>query len=207
MVRVKICGITNLDDALAAVDAGADALGFVFAEEAKRRNRYIDLDAAAAIIRELPPFVTTVGVCVNDSAERLREYLRVVDCVQLHGEEPPAICAEFSGRAIRAFRAGPGFDVHAMAAYPARAYLLDSYQAGTRGGTGTIMDWRIARQAVDAGMRIVVAGGLTPENVADAVAQTRPYAVDTSGGVEGAPGKKDHDRLRDFVRQAKLSVS
>ena len=207
MVRVKICGITNLDDALAAVDAGADALGFVFAEEAKRRNRYIELRDAEAIIRRLPPLVTTVGVCVNDGVERLREYLQVVDCVQLHGEEPPELCAAVAGRAIKVFRVGPGFDVGAMAKYPARAYLLDTYRAGARGGTGATMDWSIARDAVVDGMPIIVAGGLTPENVADAVAQTRPYAVDTSGGVERAPGKKDHERIRRFIRQAKLPVS
>lgn len=207
MVRVKICGITNIADAVAAVEAGADALGFVFAEEARRRNRYVDLATVAAIARELPPLVTTVGVCVNDGVDQLRRYLDVVDVVQLHGEESVSVCDAVANRAIKAFRVVPGFSPRRMLEYSARAYLLDAYVPDTRGGTGRHFDWEIARQAIALGRPVIVAGGLTPENVADAVAQTKPYAVDASGGVELAPGKKDHERIRNFIRQAKLSVS
>lgn len=207
MVRVKICGITNVGDALAAVEAGADALGFVFAEEGRARNRYIDLSAAALIVRELPPWVSTVGVCVNDSSETLRRYLDVVDFVQLHGEESVDVCATVADRAIKVFRVGPAFDVATMCAYPARAYLLDTYSTNARGGTGESFDWDVARQAVALGRPIVLAGGLTPENVGAAVAHAKPFAVDTSGGVEASPGKKDHERIRTFIRRAKLSVS
>ena len=206
MVRVKICGITNVADAVAAVEAGADALGFVFAEEARARNRYVDLATAAAIRKELPPFVAAVGVCVNDDLDRLRRYLDVVDYVQLHGEESIDVCTAVAERAIKVFRVAAGFDPRMMLEYPACAYLLDAYVPDARGGTGLCVDWEVARQAVALGRPVILAGGLTPENVADAVAQTRPYAVDTSGGVENAPGKKDHERLREFIRQATLSV-
>jgi phosphoribosylanthranilate isomerase len=207
MVKVKICGITNVEDALAAVDAGADLLGFVVAEEGKTRKRYVSLDGARAIIEALPQTVETVAVCVNDDEATLRGYLEVVDYVQLHGEESPALCARIGRRAIKAFRVGPGFDVQAMTAYPAQAYLLDAYVPGARGGTGQACDWAVACAAVALGKRIMLAGGLTPENVAEAVAHVRPYAVDTSGGVEAAPGKKDHERVRRFIQNAKLPVS
>ena len=207
MTKVKICGITQLSDALAACDCGADALGFVMAPEARKRGRYIELDAAAEIVRRLPPFVATVGVCVNDPPERIARYLEVFDLVQLHGEETPEQVA-FPGRSIKVFRAGPDFDVATMDAYPARAYLLDACSERGRGGTGERCDWSVARDAVQQTARpVILAGGLTPENVAEAVRAVRPYAVDTSGGVEGAPGKKDHDRLRAFLDNAKTPLA
>lgn len=206
-MRVKICGITNLDDALAACDAGADALGFVFAPEARKRNRYIDPDAAAAIIARLPPFVLTVAVTVNEPLERLREYLTLVDRVQLHGEEPPAVASALGARAIQAFRPDGGFDASALSAYACGGYLLDAHVPGARGGTGTTGDWAAARAAADLGVPIILAGGLTPENVAEAIRAVRPYGVDTSGGVEAAPGKKDHERVRRFIHEAKTSLS
>lgn len=207
MVRVKICGITNLEDALAACEAGADALGFIFAPEAERRKRYIEVERARAIVEELPPFVTTVGVCVNDPVEKLEEYLSFLDLVQLHGEEPPEDCARIARRAIKAFRATPGFSPQSMLAYPTPAYLLDAYSPDARGGTGECCDWDVARQAAALGRPLVLAGGLTVENVAEAVRQVRPYAVDTAGGVEQAPGVKDHERIREFIRNAKESLS
>jgi len=207
MTRVKICGITNLEDALAACEAGADALGFVFAPEAKARNRYVSPEQGREIVRQLPPFVSTVAVCVNDPPARLREYLEFVDYVQLCGEESVEDCAAVCDRAIKAFRAGGDFDPAGMAAYPAAAYLLDAGVQGAHGGTGVTCDWDVARRAVALGRRIVLAGGLTPDNVAEAVRAVRPYAVDTSGGVESAPGKKDHDRIRRFIENARLPVS
>ncbi len=207
-MKVKLCGITSLGDALAACDAGADALGFNFAAEARARNRYIDPDAAMKIIEQLPPFVATVAVTVNEALARLEEYLRFVDTVQLHGEEGPELCAALSKRPIKAFRVGAGFAPESMLAYRASAYLLDASVPGARGGTGQTGDWELARRAVETGRPIVLAGGLTPENVAEAIRCVRPHGVDTASGVESAPGKKDHERIRLFVRNAKqASVS
>lgn len=206
MIRVKICGITNRDDALVACDAGADALGFVFASEAKARNRYIDPDRAIHIVEALPPFVATVAVCVNDTPPRLLEYLQFVDWVQLHGEESAADCQAVARRAIKAFRVAADFDPASMLAYPTAGYLLDASVPGVRGGAGVTCDWDMARRAVALGRPIVLAGGLTPENVGEAVRHVRPYAVDVSGGVESAPGKKDHERIRLFIRQARLPI-
>lgn len=207
MVRVKICGITNVDDAIAAAEAGADALGFVFAEEARARNRWVDTAMVEEIRRELPPWIATVAVCVNDTVDQLRRYLDVVDWIQLHGEEPIEVCEAVADRAIKVFRVNTQFDPEILRKYPARAFLLDTYAAHGRGGTGQVFDWDIAKAAVALGRPIVLAGGLTPDNVGEAVTQVKPFAVDTSGGVEASPGKKDHERIRRFIRQAKLSVS
>ncbi|HOZ46195.1 MAG TPA: phosphoribosylanthranilate isomerase [Candidatus Hydrogenedentes bacterium] len=207
MIRIKICGITNLEDAQAACEAGADALGFVFAPEARARHRYIEPEAARTIIAELPPFVSTVAVCVNDSEERLRAYLEFVDYVQLQGEESPELFRRLGSRAIKAFRTGPDFVPSKMLDYPSAAYVLDAYVPGTHGGTGHVSDWALARQAVALGRPIILAGGLTPENVAEAVRVVRPYGVDVSGGVQKSPGKKDHERIRAFIDQARLRVS
>jgi phosphoribosylanthranilate isomerase len=202
-VRVKICGITNLDDALAACAAGADALGFVFAEEARARNRHIAPEAARAIIRALPPFVQTVAVTVNDSLETLRAYLDFVDRVQLHGEEPPEIAEALGHRAIRVLRLKAG----GRPAVPDGPLLIDAHVPGLRGGTGQTADWAAARAIAEANPAVILAGGLDPENVAEAVRTVRPYGVDTSGGVEAAPGKKDHERIRRFIHEAKTSLS
>ncbi|NIA15401.1 MAG: phosphoribosylanthranilate isomerase [Nitrospiraceae bacterium] len=206
-MKVKICGITNLEDALAACEAGADALGFVFAEEAKARNRYVDPEEACAIIQQLPPFVLSVAVCVNEPIERLAEYLGFVDRVQLCGEESVEDCRALGPRAIKAFGVPAGFDSRAMLAYPASAYLLDASVRGAHGGTGVTCDWQRARDAVALGRPIILAGGLTPDNVAEAVRTVRPYGVDTSGGVERAPGKKDHERIRRFIENAQTPIS
>jgi len=205
MIKVKVCGITNLEDALAACEAGADALGFVFAPEAKARNRHIAPADAQRIIEQLPPFVLTVAVCVNEPTERLRAYLGFVDRVQLHGEESVEDCRPVASRAIKAFRVSADFDPAAMTAYPTRAYLLDAFVRDARGGTGHTCDWDVARRAVALGRPLILAGGLTPENVAEAVRHARPYAVDASGGVERAPGKKDHGQVCRFIRNAKAA--
>lgn len=205
MTRVKICGITNLEDALAACDAGADALGFVFAPEARARNRYIEPDAAQQIVEQLPPFITTVAVCVNEPIERLAHLLTFIDCVQFAGEEDADIVAAMAHLAIKTFRAGPDFDPEDLHRFPCRACLLDACVPGAHGGTGQTCDWDAARAAVATGKPIILAGGLTPENVADAVRAVRPFAVDTSGGVEAAPGKKDHERIRRFIENAKAA--
>lgn len=206
-IRIKICGITNIDDALFACEAGADALGFIFAPEAKQRNRYIDPDHAQCIVEQLPPFITTVGVCVNEPLSRLREYLTFLDRVQLHGEEKPEDYAPIAEHAIKAFRVSPGFKPSDMLEHPASAFLLDAYTPVSRGGTGAICDWETARETVALGRPVILAGGLTPDNVAEAVRTVRPYGVDTAGGVEAAPGKKDYDRIRSFIANARLSLS
>jgi len=207
VTKVKICGITNLEDALAACEAGADALGFVFAEEAKARGRYIDPDEAYHIVRALPPLVTTVAVVMNEPLDRLQRYLEFMDRVQLHGEESPELCIQLGDRVIKAFRTGADFSAEEMLKYPAMAYLLDASAPGAHGGTGCLCDWAAAQAAVATGKHIILAGGLTPENVAEAVRAVRPYAVDVSGGVQSAPGKKDHERVRQFIHNAKTSVA
>lgn len=207
MTKVKICGITNCADALAACDAGADAIGFVFAEEARARGRYMSPDDVVKIVDKLPPFVLTVAVTVNEQPQRLMEYLEFVDRVQLCGDERVEDCVAVGDRAIKAFRVDAQFNPAVMMGYPTSAYLLDAYAPGKHGGTGETCDWALARQAVAMGRPVILAGGLTPENVADAVRQVRPYAVDVSGGVESTPGKKDHERIRSFITNARLSLS
>ncbi len=206
MTKVKICGITNLADALTAAEAGADALGFVFAPEARKRNRYIEFEDALEIVEQLPPFVTTVAVCVNEPMEVLVRYLSYFDLVQLHGEETPDYMP-MGHLAIKAFRAGGGLTLEEMRAYHTRAWLLDAYVPEERGGTGEQCDWQFAKEVVASGRPVVLAGGLTPENVAEAIRTVRPYAVDVSGGVESTPGKKDHERLYKFIHNAKTSLA
>ncbi len=206
MTRVKICGITSLEDALAASEAGADALGFVLAPEAKKRNRYIEPEAAFEIIAQLPPFITTVAVCVDESVQQLAYYLTYFDCVQCCGSESPSDLPP-AQVTLKAFRVGPDFEVQRMLYYEARGYVLDASVQGEHGGTGQTCDWAVAREAVATGRPIVLAGGLTPENVAGAVREVRPFAVDTSSGVESTPGKKDHDRIRAFIHNAKTSLA
>lgn len=206
-MKVKICGITNLQDALAACEAGADALGFNFAQEAKARNRYIDPEAAELIAEELPPFVAKVAVCVNETTETMAQYLKFCDYIQLHGEESPEQCAALGGRAIKVFRVAEGFNADSLGAYSVAAYLFDAYVPGQRGGTGTALDWDAMRKFAPQAQPLILAGGLTPDNVAEAIAKVRPYAVDTAGGVEHEPGKKDHERIRRFIDNAKASLS
>jgi len=206
-MKVKICGITTLEDALAACEAGADALGFNFAPEAKKKNRYIDPDKAIAIINSLPPFVSTVAVTVNETTDRLKEYLEFVDFVQLHGEESAEQCDALGGRAIKAFRLSPDFSTESLKDYTVVAYLVDAYLDGERGGTGATCDWAQAAQLASNASPMILAGGLTPANVHEAAQAVRPYGVDTAGGVESAPGKKDHEKMREFVRNAKIPLS
>lgn len=198
MVRVKICGITNLEDALMAVEAGADALGFVFF---RGSPRYISADRAAAIIRRLPPFIQTVGLFVNEELATVNAGADQcgLDLVQLHGEETPDYCAAVNRRIIKAFRVKDLASLDEMTNYHVAAYLLDAWSPAAHGGTGTTFNWEIAARAA-ASHRIILAGGLTPDNVAGAVATVHPYAVDVSSGVESGPGKKDVALVRAFIR-------
>lgn len=201
MVKVKICGITNLEDALTAVQAGADALGFVFCSASPRN---VTPELAAEIIRQLPPFVQTVGLFVNESLATVNETADRcgLDIVQLHGEELPDFCAAVKRRTIKAFRVKDANSLESMESYPTAAYLLDAWSPVAHGGTGHSFNWEIA---ADAAVRlpIILAGGLTPDNVAAAVQQVRPYAVDVSSGVEAAPGKKDATLVREFIQKAR----
>jgi phosphoribosylanthranilate isomerase len=186
---VKICGITRLDDALAAVDAGANAIGFVFWPKSPR---CIDPYRARAIAVQLPPFVTAVGLFVNQPREYVSAVASLVrlGAVQLHGDETPEFAASIAAPVIKAL------SVDGAQAWPAGAtLLLDAHDPVQRGGTGRTIDW-IAAAAVAARRRVLLAGGLTPDNVADAIAQVRPFGIDVSSGVERAPGIKDHRRLK-----------
>lgn len=198
MVKIKICGITNLDDALMAVEAGADALGFVFVQGS---SRYILPDQAADIIRRLPPFVQSVGLFVNEELVTVNAYADRcgIDLIQLHGEETPDFCAAVKRRIIKAFRVKESSSLDHIRNYEVAGYLLDAWSPVAHGGTGTTFNWEIAARAV-AGHSIILAGGLTPENVAEAVAKVNPYAVDVSSGVESAPGKKDAGLVSRFIR-------
>ncbi|MFA7404904.1 MAG: phosphoribosylanthranilate isomerase [Pelobacteraceae bacterium] len=204
MVRVKICGITNLEDALMAVEAGADALGFVFFQGSPR---YISPEQASAIIRHLPPFVQTVGLFVNEEAATVNLVADQcgLDIVQLHGDETPEYCSAIKRRIIKAFRVKDSASLDEMPNYPVAACLLDAWSPVARGGTGLTFNWETAAKAA-ASHCIILAGGLNPENVAGAIAAVRPYAVDVSSGVESEPGKKSKTKLVEFVRAARKSA-
>jgi phosphoribosylanthranilate isomerase len=205
MVHVKICGIRSVEDAQAAVEAGADALGFVFYPPSPR---YVTPEDADQIIRGLPPFVTTVGLFVdvpldliNDIAARCR-----LDRIQLHGHEPPEFCRQLKQPVIKAFRIKNVDSLAQLPRYTVSAYLLDAYVEGALpGGTGASFPWDLAAQAKPYGP-VILAGGLTPENVGAAIARIRPYGVDVSSGVERAPGLKDHQKVRAFIACAKAVV-
>jgi phosphoribosylanthranilate isomerase len=203
MVRVKICGITNLADAKAAVALGAHALGFNFYE---RSVRNISPAAAYKIIRALPEKIEAVGVFVNWSPEATIALARAVDLdtVQLHGDETPAIARAAAKylNVTKALRVGKGFRLAILRPFESsvRAFLFDADKSGQFGGTGHRTDWTIARRAAK-NHRIILAGGLTPENVAEAILYVRPYAVDVASGVESAPGKKSPTKLAQFFAE------
>jgi phosphoribosylanthranilate isomerase len=204
MTRVKVCGVTNLEDALAALDAGAEMLGFNFYA---RSPRCVSPAEARRVVERLPEGVECVGVFVNEPSPE--DVARVagesgVGAVQLHGDETPEFCRALRGlKVIKALRVGPGYTAASAAAYPADAVLLDAYVAGEFGGTGHTFDWSLARRTRDAVPRLLLAGGLRPENVAAAVAAVRPYAVDVCSGVEAAPGRKSPALMRLFVERVR----
>ncbi|MCX6339392.1 MAG: phosphoribosylanthranilate isomerase [Candidatus Aureabacteria bacterium] len=201
MVKVKICGITNRDDAHAAVHAGADALGFVFAPSPRR----VAPERAREIIGSLPLFVSTVGVFVDEDPASVREVVSFCNLryIQFHGDEPPEICNAFGDRAIKAVQIKDEGDLRGLERYHVSAFLLDSHVAGRRGGTGTSFPWELAARVGSMGRSVILSGGLNSGNVAQAIRIAAPYAVDVSSGVESEPGKKDPALVREFIRIAK----
>lgn len=200
MTFVKICGITNLDDALAAIDAGADALGFNFY---KPSPRYVTPETAREIVDQLPKPVLTVGVFVNELSPQDVENLArraSVTAIQLHGDESPDYCHNLTNRkVIKALAAGPDFDAEQARAYEVDAILLDTKDPALRGGTGRVFDWSIARQVRGLVPKLILAGGLGVQNIERAIISVDPYGVDACSALEGTPGKKDHALMRSFI--------
>ncbi len=199
MVRVKICGITSLEDALASVEAGAHALGFNFYRDSPR---YIEPSAARRIIDKLPASVLTVGVFVNERSEEVMRFASVagVQAVQLHGDESPAYCRELQGVfVIKALRVSSGFKPEQAARYETGAILLDGFTTRAYGGAGKTFDWSVAARIRPLVAKLFLAGGLNVNNVAEAIACVAPYAVDVCSALEITPGQKDHARVRAFI--------
>jgi phosphoribosylanthranilate isomerase len=203
--RVKICGITNAPDAQAVVAAGADAIGFIFYEKSPR---YVLVPTAAEIAKHLPSSIMRVGLFVNAPEGLVQR--AITGCgltmLQFHGDETPAYCARFSLMTMKAFRVHGRETLAEIPQYKTNFYLLDAFSSTTLGGTGEKFNWDLAIEAQKFGKPIFLAGGLTPENVAGAIRQVRPYGVDVSSGVESAPGKKDHAKVKAFVTAAKSVV-
>jgi len=200
MVQIKICGITNLDDALACADAGANLLGFNFYSQSPR---YIKPETAREIVAQVPGEILTVGVFVNAGAPadvaRVAERAGVA-ALQLHGDESPAYCRQLTGRfVIKALRANEGFRPESAAEYHADAILLDGFEKNLRGGTGKTFDWSLAQRTRKVVSKLILAGGLGPDNIAAAVARVEPYAVDACSKLESSPGRKDISRVRAFI--------
>ena len=200
-VKVKICGITNVADGVAAAEAGADMLGFMFYEKSPR---HVSLEAAAKIAQAISPFVIKVGVFVNPAEELVTR--AIADCgvtlLQFHGDETPEFCTQFGMMSMKAFRIRDASSLDELPKFQTEAYLLDAFSPEARGGTGATFNWDLAIEAKKFGRPIFLAGGLTPENVGEAVCKIQPFGVDVSSGVESAPGKKDVAKVRAFIANA-----
>jgi phosphoribosylanthranilate isomerase len=205
-LKIKICGITRPQDAEAAVEAGADLLGLVFYEKSPR---HVDLDQAGRVCRVIPPHVLRVGLFVNAEPDRVMEAASHcgLHLLQFHGDESPEYCAQFGLMTMKAFRVRGPETLQQLSRYHTDAWLLDAFVEGKFGGTGQRFDWSLAAQAARLGRPLFLAGGLTPENVAEAVCTVQPYGVDVSGGVESAPGEKDAAKVRAFIRAARDAAS
>ena len=197
-IKVKICGMTQLKDALFAVEQGVDAVGFIFY---KKSPRAVTMKTVREIITKLPPLVDTVGVFVNESAERLNKIADYcgLDLVQLHGEESPAFCRKIHRRVIKAFRVKDLQSIKQLEKFPVSGFLLDTFSDDLHGGTGKPFDWNLALPVKKMGP-VILAGGLTPRNILQAVRQVRPYGVDVCSGVEKSPGIKDLEKVRAFLK-------
>jgi len=205
MIHVKICGVTSVDDAAMCVEAGADAIGLNFAPSSPR---CLDLATARAIVRVIPPQVIPVGVFVDADHETLIRYRDDVGlrCLQLHGDEPPELLAQLGPHAYKALRVRGPSVLQEAERYPGDFLLLDAYVPGVHGGSGARFDWNLALELART-RKLTLAGGLTPDNVRQAVEAVRPFCVDVASGVESAPGKKDAARVRAFVQNAKASAN
>jgi len=203
-MHVKICGITNSEDAFKAVEYGADALGFIFAPESPR---CLSVETAARLIAKLPPFITTVGVVTSGNIEEVRALVEGcgVDRIQFHGHFPLGTIQAFLLRAIPVIRMKDAVSLEGYKAHPVRAYLLDTYDDKVAGGSGKAFDWDLALAAKRLG-KIILAGGLRPDNVREAIRRVQPYGVDVGSGVEAAPGKKDPQKLKAFIQAAKEAL-
>ncbi len=201
MVKVKICGITNYEDAMFAAEAGADALGFIFAKS----PRQIPPENAMNIIRRLPPFIKKVGVFVDEAPENIKELVSFcgVDLIQLHGKETPEFCEQFMPKVIRAIGVKDDSILRDIPAYTGKVsgLLLDTYSENLAGGTGRTFNWDLAIKAMELGIPVILAGGLGPSNIVEAVARVNPYAVDVNSGVEERPGKKSHALIRELFEK------
>ena len=204
MLKVKICGITKREDALWAVECGTDALGFIFY---KKSPRYINPENAKEIISVLPPFISTVGVFVNEDYNDVRDVklLTGLNAVQLHGDESPSYCNLIEGKLIKAIRIKNEKSIERLKKYTVDAFLLDSFDTSSFGGSGLTFDWKLAKKAKQHG-RIILAGGLTPDNVEEAINKVAPFGVDVSSGVESKPGIKNKKKVKDFILKVKASV-
>lgn len=205
-VKVKICGITSVADGIAAAEAGADMIGLMFYE---RSPRNISVSTAAEISRALSPFIVKVGVFVNPTEDAVLRAIGEcgVTLLQFHGEETPEFCTQFGVMNMKAFRVRDAASLDALPNYPTDAYLLDAYSPDAHGGTGAKFNWDLAISAKKLGKPIFLAGGLTPENVGEAVRKVEPFGVDVSSGVESAPGKKDHAKIRAFIQAIRQNQS
>jgi phosphoribosylanthranilate isomerase len=201
-VIVKICGITNVEDGLAAAEAGADALGFIFYESSPR---HVPIEKAATVIRELPAPIVKVGVFVDADEDTVYRAIREcgLNLLQFHGNEPPEYCVQFGLMSMKAFQVRDAQSLSRLTDFKTDAWLLDAYSPDKLGGTGEKFNWDLAIEARKSGRPIFLAGGLTPENVAEAVRHVEPYAVDVSSGVEASPGKKDQGKVKAFIDAAK----
>jgi phosphoribosylanthranilate isomerase len=202
-VRIKVCGITNLEDALLAVEAGADALGFNFYYKSPR---FITPTCAHSIVECLPERIMTVGVFVNERPETVARIANEVGLsgLQFHGDETPEYCGAFEGRfRIKALRVDEEFAPESAAEYPVDAILLDAFDRRARGGTGRVFDWRLARRTREFVPKLFLAGGLSPSNIEEAIAAVEPYGVDACSGLESKPGRKDGALVRDFIARAR----
>lgn len=201
-VVVKICGITNVEDGLAAAAAGADALGFIFYEQSPR---YVPVEKAATVIRDLPAPIVKVGVFVDADEDTVYRAIREcgLNLLQFHGSESPEYCVQFGLMSMKAFQVRDALSLTRLTDFKTDAWLLDAYSPNKLGGTGEKFNWDLAIEARKLGRPIFLAGGLTSENVAEAVRQVEPYAVDVSSGVEASPGKKDYGKVKAFIDAAK----
>lgn len=204
MTKIKICGITNLNDALLALDLGADALGFIFYRNSKR---YISSEDASRIISKLPPFAKTVGVFVNQTVEELKFIKNEIgfDIFQLHGDEGPDYCRALGNTVIKAMRVKDRINQDNVDSFPVNAVLFDAYSSAGFGGTGKSFDWGMLKD-ITSSKSVILSGGLTPENVAQAIDIVNPYGVDVSTGVEDYPGKKNAAKLKEFIKAVRNGI-